>query len=126
MKFNECWKIPENAKEFFSPKKEKELKEKYGKYYTLHTIVGIVILLSPFIAFFFIAPLNEASTNFYNILGAIGGFLGFVGSISIGIGLLNIFMILVKQYLGHLVTIISIVGGIVLDCIGWFVLSFVK
>lgn len=126
MKSNECWKIPENAKEFFSPKKEKELREKYGKYYTLHTIVGIVILLSPFIAFLFIAPLNEASTNFYNILGAIGGFLGFVGSISIGIGLLNIFMILVKKYLGHLVTIIAIVGGIVLDCIGWLVLSFVK
>lgn len=70
--------------------------------------------------------LRKKKKNLKKNLGAIGGFLGFVGSISIGIGLLNIFMILVKQYLGHLVTIIAIVGGIVLDCIGWLVLSFVK
>jgi len=28
MKFNDYWKIPKNAKSFFSPKQEKLLKEK--------------------------------------------------------------------------------------------------
>lgn len=128
MNFNDYWKIPENAKNYFSTKQEKQLKEKYGKLYTLHKIFSVVILLIPFIVFMSISPSNafEPTTQIGNLCGALGGLLGLLGSILIGAGLVNIFMILVKQYLGHGVTIIAIIGGIILDSFGLFVFSFVK
>ncbi len=128
MKFNDYWKIPENAKNYFSPKQEKQLKEKYGKLYTIHTIFSVVILLVPSIVFLIISPTNafEPTTQIGNLCGALGGLLGLLGSISIGVGLVNVFMILVKQYLGHWVTIIAIIGGVILDSFGLFIFSFVK
>ncbi len=128
MKFNDYWKIPENAKDYFSPKQEKHLKEKYGKLYTLHKIFSVVILLIPFIVFMSISPSNafEPTTQIGNLCGALGGFFCFLGSILIGVGLVNIFMSLVKQYLGHWVTIIAISGGAILGGFGLFIFSFVK
>ena len=127
MNFNDYWKIPRNAKKFFSPKQEKELKAKYGIWYTFHTILSIVILLTPFFIFLFLSPSNafEPTTQSGNLLGAIGGIIGLIGSFSIGIGLVNIFMTLVKQYLGHIVTLVAIVGGILLDILGLYVFSLV-
>ena len=117
-----------NAKKFFSPKQEKELKAKYGIWYTFHTILSIVILLTPFFIFLFLSPSNafEPTTQSGNLLGAIGGIIGLIGSFSIGVGLVNIFMTLVKQYLGHIVTLVSIVGGILLDILGFYVFSLVR
>ncbi len=128
MNFNDYWKIPRNAKKFFSPKQEKELKAKYGIWYTFHTILSIVILLTPFFIFLFLSPNNafDPTTQSGNLLGAIGGIIGLIGSFSIGIGLVNIFMTLVKQYLGHIVTLVSIVGGILLDILGFYVFSLVR
>ncbi len=51
MKFNDYWNLPKNVKNYFSPKQEKYLKEKYGKLYTLHIILSIVIVLMPFIIY---------------------------------------------------------------------------
>ena len=127
MNFNDYWKIPRNAKKFFSPKQEKELKAKYGIWYTFHTILSIVILSTPFFIFLFLSPSNafEPTTQSGNLLGAIGGIIGLIGSFSIGVGLVNIFMTLVKQYLGHIVTLVAIVGGILLDILGLYVFSLV-
>ena len=128
MKFNDYWKLPKNAKNYFSPKQEKILKEKYGVFYTIHTILSIVILLIPFIVFLIIAPSNafEPTTQIGNLCGAVGGILGLIGSFSICISLVNIFMALIKQYLGHWVTLIAFIGGLALDAIGLFVFTFVK
>lgn len=128
MKFNDYWKLPKNAKDYFSPKREKILKEKYGAFYTIHIIFSFVILLVPFIAFLITAPSNafEPTTQSGNLYGAFGGILGLVGSFSVGIGLVNIHMALIKQYLGHWVTLIALVGGILLDALGLFVFTFVK
>ena len=61
------------------------------------------------------------------IMPTMFGFIfGLLGSLSIGVGFVNVFMILIKQYLGHLVTIITIIGGIVLDVIGLHIFSLVK
>lgn len=128
MKFNDYWKLPKNTKSYFSPKQEKALKEKYGVFYTLHTILSIIILFVPFFAFLFLAPSNafEATTQTGNLLGAIGGIVGLIGSLSIGVGVVNVFMTLIKQYLGHWVTIITIVGGVLLDTLALLVFSLVK
>ena len=128
MKFNDYWKLPKDVKKYFSPKQEKVLKEKYGAFYTIHTILSSVILLVPFVIFLIIAPSNafEPKTQISNICGAVGGILGLIGSFSIGISLVNIFMALIKQYLGHWVTLIAFIGGLALDAIGLFVFTFVK
>jgi hypothetical protein len=128
MRFNDYWNLPKNAKNYFSPTQEKYLKKKYGKLYTLHTILSIVILLVPFVVYLCIAPNNafELTTQSDNILGAVGGILGLVGSFSIGVGVVNCFMAFIKQYLGHWVTLITIGAGIALDVLGLFVFTLVK
>lgn len=128
MKKNHHWKLPHNIKEYFSPKREKELKSKYGGWYTLHTILSVIILIVPFLAFMFLSPDNALTpqTQSGNLLGAIGGILGLVGSFSIGIGLVNVFSALLKQYLGHFVTLSSILLGIGLDLLALFLFALVK
>ena len=128
MKFDDYWKVPKDSKKYFSPKQEKELKEKYGVFYTLHTILCVAILIIPFFVFLFLAPENafQTTTTSGNLCGALGGFLGLIGSLSIGVGFVNIFMALIKQYLGHFVTVIAIVGGLIVDMLGLLVFSFIK
>ena len=104
------------------------MKEKYGIFYTVHTILSIIILLIPFFIFMFLTPSNalEPTTQSGNLYGMFSFIFGLLGSLSIGVGFVNVFMILIKQYLGHLVTIITIIGGIVLDVIGLHIFSLVK
>ena len=127
MKFNDYWNIPKNTKEFFSPKGERKLKEQYGIYYTLHNVFSAIILFVPLVIFFIIIPENAFNpiSQIDNVLGGIGGFIGLIGSLSVGVGLVNIFMIFIKQYLGHWVTLISVLGGILLDLLALFLFSFV-
>ena len=128
MKFKDYWKLPENTKSYFSAKKEKHLKEKYGKFYTFHTILSIIILIAPFIIYMCIAPNNafEPTTQIGNLFGAVGGILGLIGSFLIGIGFVNVFMLFIKQYLGHWVTIVTIIGGAILDGLGLLVFKLVE
>lgn len=125
---NSNWKIPKNATNYFSPKQEKMLKQKYGVWYNLHTMFSIVILLIPVIIFFTMMPDNvlNAQTQGGNTLGAIAGIIGVIGALSIGVGIVNIFMALIKQYLGHYMTLISIVAGIVVDAVAMLLFRMVK
>ena len=128
MKFNDYWKIPSNAKNYFSPKQERVLKEKYGAWYILHTILSVIIAFAPIIIFFALSPDQafDPTTQTGNLLGAIGFFFGLTGSVSIGVGFVNVFMILIKQYLGHWVTIIAITLGTLLDILGLLIFALVK
>lgn len=128
MRFNDHWKIPRNAKAYFSPKQEKELKAKYGVWYTVHAVLSVFIVFIPFVVFLLLSPVDafHPTTSVGNLLGAFGCIIGLIGSVSIGVGLVNVFMALVKQYLGHLVTFVSLVCGLLLDVIGWFILSLVR
>ena len=128
MKFNDYWKIPKNIKEYFSPKRERELKEKYGKLYTLHIVFSIVILLIPLFIFIFLIPTSafEATTKLGELLSFLGFVLGLIGSFAIGIGFVNVFAAIIKQYLGHFVTLIALTIGMVLDMLGLFLCSLVK
>ena len=128
MGFNKMWLPPQNVKDLFNPKQEKKLKEKYGALATVHTIISCIIVFLPFIAFMFLIPENALNPTTYlgNVLGGIGGILGLIGSVSVGIGFVNIFMLLVKQYLGHIVTIVAVVAGFFLSFLALYIFSFVK
>ncbi len=128
MKFNNYWKLPKRSSRFFSPKQERNLKEKYGIWYTFHTIFSVIIIFTPFVILLCLSPDNafEPTTQVGNLYGALGAILGLVGSVSIGVGLVNIFMALIKQYLGHIVTLIAIISGVILDVLALQIFSLVK
>ena len=114
------WKIPNNAKEYFSPTYDDAFKAKHKILYVLVVIAIIIILMIPVIIFLSFVPESKNQA-----LAALFGILGLIGSLSIGVGLENLFMILLKQYLGHWVTIISVLGGLLLDVFSLFMLSIV-
>jgi hypothetical protein len=120
--------IAKKLERLFFTKTRKILKEKYGVFYTIHTILSIIILLVPFVIFLIIAPSNafEPTTQISNIYGAVGGILGLIGSFSIGVSLVNILSALLKQYLGHWVTLIALVCGVILDVLALLIFTFVK
>lgn len=128
MKFNDYWKLPQNVKEFFSPKREQHLKEKYGVWYTIHTVFSVIILVIPCFIFLLLSPNSafEPTTQRGNLYGLFGFILGLLGSFSIGVGFVNIFMVFIKQYLGHIVTLIAIAGGVLLDIFSLFLFSLVR
>ena len=70
-------------------------------------MLGIAALLLPVVLYLiFVIPLQDNSP--WLMLGWVGGFI-------IGIGLFNFVAIIIKQYLGHLVSIFSfVIGGILI------------
>ena len=80
MRFNDYWKIPKNAKAYFSPKRERELKAKYGVWYTVHTVISVFIAFVPFVVFLLLSPVDafHPTTSVGNLLGAIGAIIGLI------------------------------------------------
>ena len=69
-------------------------------------ILGIVALLLPVVIYLiFVRPYDINSP--WIMLGWVGGFV-------IGIGLFNFVAIIIKQYLGHIVSILSFIIGSIL------------
>jgi len=125
MKFNDCWKIPKDAKHYFSPTSEKIMKEKYGIWYYVHIFMIIIIVIIPFIVFLSLLPESayQTTTESGEWFCMIGAIVGLIGSLSISAGLGNIYMIVLKEYLGHIVTLITIIGGLLLNTLAWFLFS---
>ena len=74
--------------------------------YVFLVLFGIAALLAPFIIYGLYTTV---------VLSAASGWLvlGFAGAFIIGIGLFNFVAIIIKQYLGHWVSILSfLIGGI--------------
>ena len=68
--------------------------------------LGITALLTPFLAYALYTGIALSAASGWLILGWVGAFI-------IGIGLFNFVAIIIKQYLGHLVSILSfLIGGI--------------
>ena len=128
MRYKNSWRIPENAKSFFSPKYEKQQREKYGVWYTVHAVLSILILLGCVFFYFAQVPNNALTpaTQMGNALSALFFLIGVLGSVAVGMGLVNVFMAIVKQYLGHWVTMLALLGGMALETAALFLLSLVK
>lgn len=104
------WLPPKGAAEFFLPSADDEFKAKHPVGYRYFVLLGITALLLPVVIYdiFFVEHLRRAANSFWLVLG---GLLGWVGSFIIGIGLFNFVSIIVKQYLGHLVSILAFAIG---------------
>ena len=105
------WKIPQNAADYFDPHYDDSFKAKHPFLYFLTVVIIIILVVSgpfPFLAF--CGTLNVQIESLFEGLLLL---MGFISSFGISIGLCNVFMILHKQYLGHYVTIISLLIGII-------------
>ena len=103
------WTPPENYKDYFYASSDDEFKTKHPIGYGFLVILGITVLLLP--AILFCVFVNTES-------GWI--MLGFAGGFVFGIGLFNFVAIIIKQYLGHWVSIISFLAGGAMMLISWF------
>lgn len=106
-KKNSKWTPPKGASKYFSAASDYEFKERHPWGYAFLVLLGIVALLLPVVLYLvFVLPYEVNSP--WLMLGWVGGFI-------IGIGLFNFVAIMIKQYLGHFVSILSfIIGGILI------------
>lgn len=98
------WMPPKGYKKFFSAASDAEFKAKHPIGYGFLVTLAIVSLLLPALLFCVFAAANGADSHWI--------LLGFAGGFIFGIGLFNFVAIVIKQYLGHLVSIVSfLIGG---------------
>ena len=101
------WTPPEEASAYFYATSDYEFRAKHPIGYFFLVMLGVVALFLPIVIYLiFVLPYDINS--YWIILGLLGGF-------AIGIGLFNFVAIIIKQYLGHIVSILSfIIGGILI------------
>ena len=105
-KKNNNWIPPKRASSYFLATSDDEFKRKHPIGYVFLVTLGLVALMLPVILYLvFVIPLDINSPWLM---------LGWVGAFVIGIGLFNFVAIIIKQYLGHLVSILSFGIGSVL------------
>ena len=102
------WTPPENYKDFFYASSDDEFKEKHPVGYFFLVMLGLTALLLPAIVFCVLAGTESGWVM-----------LGFAGGFVFGIGLFNIVGIIIKQYLGHWVSIICFLVGGIMMWISW-------
>ena len=100
------WIPQKGASSYFLATSDDEFKRKHPIGYVFLVTLGLVALMLPVILYLvFVIPLDINSPWLM---------LGWVGAFVIGIGLFNFVAIIIKQYLGHLVSILSFAIGSVL------------
>ena len=91
---------------------DNDFKRRHPIGYVFLVILGIVAFVLPVILFGVLAYFkNPNASGWISLLGVFGGIIA-------GIGMFNLVAIIIKQYLGHLVTILSFLvgGGMMLAC----------
>ncbi len=110
-KFIHQWLPPEGAAAFFQMDSDESFKRRHPIGYVFLVILGLIAFLLPMIVFaVFAYRKNPNAGSWISLLGVFGGIIA-------GIGMFNLVGIIIKQYLGHLVTILSFLigGGIMLS-----------
>lgn len=97
------WVPPEDYTDYFFAASDDAFKARHPWGYFFLVLLGITVLLLPVVLYMiFVIPIAPNSP--WVMLGWIGGFI-------IGVGLFNFVAIIIKQYLGHLVSIFSFLIG---------------
>lgn len=101
-------KMPKDNLEYFDVASDYLFKQQHPIAYGILVFLGISALIVPIVTYLVFVIAVFPAPNSPLIL------LGFVGAFIFGIGLFNIIAAWIHQYLGHLVTILSFLIGIVL------------
>ncbi len=102
------WTPPKNYEDYFYASSDDEFKEKHPIGYGFLVMLGIAALIIPEIVFCVLV----GTENGWVLLGVAGGFV-------FGIGLFNFVAIIIKQYLGHWVSVVSFLVGGIMMWISW-------
>ena len=102
------WTPPENYQEYFLASSDDEFKARHPVGYGFLVMLGLAALLLPAIVFCILVGTESG----WVMLGFAGGFI-------FGIGLFNFVAIIIGQYLGHWVSILSFLIGGVMMWISW-------
>lgn len=97
---------PAGASRWFSPEADEDFQKKHPVGYGFLVALAITALLAPMAVYgIYVELVYGDQAGAWIILGAIGSFV-------VGIGLFN-FVAIIRQYLGHLASIVSfLLGGI--------------
>ncbi len=103
------WIPTKDYKDYFYASSDEEFKARHPIGYFFLVMLGITALLLPVVLF-------------YIFVGTESGWvmLGFAGGFVFGIGLFNFVAIIIKQYLGHWVSIVSFLIGGIMMLVSWF------
>ena len=103
------WTPPEGASAYFYASSDDAFKEEHPIGYFFLVALGIAAFVAPMIVY----GVYVIST--FGNEGNLWFLLGLFGSMIIGVGLFNFVAVIIKQYLGHLVSILSfLIGGIMI------------
>lgn len=98
-------KFPKDAHKYFSIKSDYEFMEQHPIVYRILVCIGIFALILPLILYLvFVSAIFPAPNSAWLVLGFVGAFI-------IGIGLFNIVSAYINHYLGHMVTLLCLLGG---------------
>ena len=109
-------KAPENKWEYFSAASDEDFKKLHPTGYTWLCIIGITALMLPQIIYLIYVLAVNPAPNEWTVM------LGYVGAFIVGIGFFNIVAAWIHQYLGHLLTVICLVGGTALTLFSMYLL----
>lgn len=107
------WMPPKDYKHYFNASSDDEFKAAHPVGYFFLVMLGIIALLLPAVLFGIVVGNACGWENGWIMLGCVGGFV-------FGIGLFNYVAIIIKQFLGHWVSIISFLIGGTMMFAGWF------
>jgi len=110
------WVLSKGYKYYFDASSDDTFKKKHPIGYYFLVALGIFVLLMPAIIFSIVAGILLKSDSGWMLLGVVGGFV-------FGIGLFNFVAIIIKQYLGHWVSVISFLIGGIMMLISWLICS---
>ena len=115
------WSPPKGYKNYFYASSDDEFKAKHPIGYFFLVMLGIFALLLPALIFGVFLGIEKG----WILEGANGlwSLLGLAGSFIFGIGLFNFVAIIIKQYLGHWVSIVSFLVGGLMMLASWILLK---
>lgn len=94
--FKSYWLPPEGAAAFFRAESDWYFRQKHPFLYPFVVLLGLAAFLLPF--FLYGLMIGDLGGNGWTALGYLGGLIA-------GVGCFNLVAIIMKQYLGHLVTL---------------------
>ncbi len=103
-RFRGQWLPPKGAGAYFDPSCDEAFKRVHPVGYLFAVALGITALMLPAIIYGTWLSRLSGTDGGWVLLGGIGGFI-------FGIGLFNYVAIILKQYLGHLVSILCFIVG---------------
>ncbi len=99
------WTPPKGASSYFYASSDEDFKHRHPIGYFFLVMLAIAALLLP-VVLYMVYTISKGYNSGWMMFGWFGAFL-------FGIGLFNFVAIIIKQYLGHLVSILSfVIGGI--------------